>query len=124
MPPIKPKFDHYENVLFYDDAPMADNLRRHRVCAPKIGTEPRMVAGMHDNATPGPQYMINQRPDANRASLFSFGFRRGQIGLKCEVSTPGAVGPARYVPEASCNPSTRLDPPKWTLPKAPRPEQA
>lgn len=56
MPAIKPKFDHYENVLFFDEPTHADNGRRARVCAPKIGTEPRMQAGIHDNANPGPQY--------------------------------------------------------------------
>lgn len=44
--------------------------------------------------------------------------------LKNEVSTPGAVGPGRYVPEASVNPSTKLDFPRWTMPKNPRPEPA
>jgi hypothetical protein len=69
MPPIKPRFDHYENVLFYDNAPLADNNRRHRVCAPKIGTEPRLTAGMHDHSTPGPQYMVKQKPNAMTAPI-------------------------------------------------------
>ena len=59
MPAIKPKFDHYENVLFFDEPTQADNGRRNRVCAPKIGTEPRMQAGRNENANPGPQYMVN-----------------------------------------------------------------
>ena len=37
------------------------------------------------------------------------------------TSTPGSVGPGRYVPEASANPSTKQDFPRWTLPKAGRP---
>jgi hypothetical protein len=49
----KPKYDFYENALFLDDPIQANNNRRLRVCAPKIGTEPRM-AGPHDNANPGP----------------------------------------------------------------------
>ena len=49
----KPKYDFYENALFLDDPIQANNNRRGRVCAPKIGTEPRM-AGAHDNANPGP----------------------------------------------------------------------
>lgn len=59
LPAVKPKFDHYENVLFFDEPTQADNGRRARVCAPKIGTEPRMKAGINDNATPGPQYLVN-----------------------------------------------------------------
>ena len=42
--------------------------------------------------------------------------------MKNEISTPGAVGPGRYVPEASVNPSTKQDFPRWTMPKNPRPE--
>jgi hypothetical protein len=105
MMPSKPRFDHYENALFLDDPIVADNGRRPRVCAPKIGTEPRMQNGIHDNANPGPQYLVNQRPEAKKEPLYTFGYKRGQQGLKCEVSTPGAVGPGRYVPEASANPS-------------------
>jgi len=44
--------------------------------------------------------------------------------LKNEISTPGAVGPGRYVPEASANPSNRQDFPRWTFQKNPRPEPA
>ena len=56
--------------------------------------------------------------------MYTFGYKRGTAGLKNEVSTPGAVGPGRYVPEASANPSNRQNMPRWTLPKAPRPEAA
>lgn len=56
--------------------------------------------------------------------LCTFGFRRGAQGLKNEISTPGAVGPGRYVSEASANPTTKLNYPRWTLPKEPRPEPA
>ena len=42
MGPIKPKFDHYENNMFLDDPVNADLKRKKRVCAPKIGTEPRV----------------------------------------------------------------------------------
>ena len=44
--------------------------------------------------------------------------------LKNYTATPAAVGPGRYVPEASSNPSTIQDHPKWTLPKSGRPEVA
>jgi len=44
--------------------------------------------------------------------------------LKDDTGTPGAVGPGRYVPEASTNPSTKLDFPRFTFPKNPRPEPA
>jgi hypothetical protein len=55
--------------------------------------------------------------------LFTFGFRRGGTGaLKNQTSTPGSVGPGRYVPEASANPSNKQNFPRWTLPKAGRPE--
>ena len=37
----KPRYDFYENALFLDDPVEADISRKHRVCAPKIGTEPR-----------------------------------------------------------------------------------
>ena len=53
-------------------------------------------------------------------SLYSFGFRRGGGGLKNQTSTPAAVGPGRYVPEASALPSDKQNMPRWTLPKAGR----
>ena len=37
----KPKYDFYENALFLDDPIEACIGRKARVCAPKIGTEPR-----------------------------------------------------------------------------------
>ena len=37
------------------------------------------------------------------------------------TSTPGSVGPGRYVPEVSAHPSNHLNVPRWTLPKAGRP---
>ena len=37
------------------------------------------------------------------------------------TSTPGSVGPGRYVPEVSALPSNHLNFPRWTLPKAGRP---
>ena len=39
---IKPKYDFYENDMFLDDPINADLKRKKRVCAPKIGTEPRV----------------------------------------------------------------------------------
>lgn len=117
----KPKYDFYENALFLDDPISANNNRKPRCCAPKIGTEPRMAAA-HDNANPGPQYMVTKKPEYKNTPEYTFGYRRGGQGLKNQISTPGAVGPGRYVPEASANPSTKLDFPRWTLPKNPRPE--
>lgn len=122
MPQEKPKYDFYENALFLDDPIQANNNRRGRVCAPKIGTEPRM-AGAHDNANPGPQYMVTSRPEFQKAADYTFGFRRG-VMLKNDISTPGAVGPGRYVPEASANPSQKQNFPRWTFQKNPRPEPA
>ena len=37
----KPRYDFYENALFLDDPVEADNSKRPRCLAPKIGTEPR-----------------------------------------------------------------------------------
>jgi len=68
--------------------------------------------------------LVNQKPEAKKYPNYTFGYKRGQAGLKCETSTPGAVGPGRYVPEASANPSNKQNMPKWSLPKAPRPEAA
>jgi hypothetical protein len=82
------------------------------------------MAGAHDNANPGPQYLVEKKPEFKHEPEYTFGWRRGAQGLKNEISTPGAVGPGRYVPEASANPSTKLNFPRWTLPKAPRPEAA
>jgi len=36
------------------------------------------------------------------------------------TSTPGSVGPGRYVPESCSNPSEKTNFPRWTLPKAGR----
>lgn len=69
---------------------------------------------------PGPQYLPNDKPEFQVAPKYTFGYRRGG-GLKNITATPGSVGPGRYVPEASANPSTKLDFPRWTLPKAGRP---
>lgn len=41
--------------------------------------------------------------------------------MKNMTSTPGSVGPGRYVPEVSALPSNHLNFPRWTLPKAGRP---
>lgn len=76
IPQEKPKYDFYENALFLDDPIQANNNRRPRVAAPKIGTEPRMAAA-HDNANPGPQYLVTDRPEFRRNAEYSFGFRRG-----------------------------------------------
>mmetsp|Transcript_39905 Transcript_39905/g.29440 ORF Transcript_39905/g.29440 Transcript_39905/m.29440 type:complete len:91 (+) Transcript_39905:413-685(+) len=72
--------------------------------------------------TPGPQYYPKERPEVPKAPNFTFGYRRGGTGaLKNQTSTPNSVGPGRYVPEASANPSTKQNLPRWTLPKAGRP---
>jgi hypothetical protein len=117
------KYDFYENALFLDDPTTANNNRRPRVCAPKIGTEPRMI-GAHDNANPGPQYMVTDKPEFKTQPEYTFGHRRGAQGLKNQISTPGAVGPGRYVPEAASNTSNVKTMPRWTMPKAPLPEAA
>ena len=51
------------------------------------------------------------------------GYRRNkgnQNVLKVPTSTPGNVGPGRYVPEACSDPSNKKTMPRWSLPKAPR----
>ena len=119
---IKPKYDFYENDRFFDDPIEADHARKKKCCAPKIGTEPRMPANTFEK-TPGPQYMPGDKPNKKQSQKFTFGFRRSkgdQDSLVNKVSTTKAVGPGRYVPEASINPSTKKDFPKWTLPKAGR----
>lgn len=73
---------------------------------------------------PGPQYLPKDRPEFRRAALYTFGYRRGGGSLKNPTSTPGSVGPGRYVPEASANPSNKQNMPRWTLPKAGRAEAA
>ena len=109
--------------MFLDDPIQSDNNRRPRCAAPKIGTQPRFD-GVHDNANPGPQYMVTNKPEFRNAAEYSFGYRRGNTGIKNLISTPGAVGPGRYVPEAACNPSDKRNMPRWTMPKEPRPEAA
>ena len=120
----RPKYDQYENALFLDDPNAADNNRRQRVCAPKIGTQPRFDSGAHDNATPGPQYLVPGKPEYKNEPEYTMGYRRGNQGLKVLTSTPGAVGPGRYVPEAAMNPSQKLNFPRYSMPKEPRPEAA
>ncbi|TNV77111.1 hypothetical protein FGO68_gene16742 [Halteria grandinella] len=117
----KPKYDFYENNMFLDDPLQADISRKERCKAPKIGTEPRMQLNTVET-TPGPQYLPKERLEVQKAPLYTFGFRRGG-GLKNQTATPASVGPGRYVPEASSNPSTKQDFPRWTLPKSGRPAQ-
>ena len=119
----KPRYDFYENALFLDDPITANNNRKERCCAPKIGTEPRMQPNSLEQ-NPGPQYMIKDKPEFRKAGEYTFGYRRGDKGLKDETSTPASVGPGRYVPELAANPSTRDNKPRWTMPKAGRPAAA
>ena len=49
----KPRYDFYENALFLDDPVEADINRKHRICAPKIGTEPRFNSSNLEQ-NPGP----------------------------------------------------------------------
>ncbi len=73
-------------------------------------------------STPGPQYFPKDKPEFQKQPAFTFGFRRGGTGaLKNQTSTPGSVGPGRYVPEHSALPSSKQNFPRWTLPKAGRP---
>ena len=71
--------------------------------------------------TPGPQYFPKERPEVKKEPLYTFGYRRGGTGaLKNQTSTPNSVGPGRYIPEASANPSNKQNFPRWTLPKGGR----
>ena len=118
----KAKYDFYENAGFLDDPIGADHSRKERTLAPKIGTEPRMPLNTIEK-TPGPQYFPHEKPTQDRPPKYSFGFRRdvkGSSVLQNLTATPGSVGPGRYVPEASSNPSNKHNFSKWTLPKAGR----
>ena len=116
----KPKYDFYENALFLDDPQEADLSRKARCLAPKIGTQPRFASNNLEH-NPGPQYYPKEKPVYKQSEKFTFGFRRGQT-LKNQTSTPGSVGPGRYVPEACAKPSDKQNFPRWTLPKAGRPK--
>ena len=54
---------------------------------------------------PGPQYLPKDKPELKVAAKYTFGFRRGNGGLKNETATPASVGPGRYAPEFSANTS-------------------
>ena len=114
----KPKYDFYENGLFLDDPIAANSFRKHSVCAPKIGTQPRF-SGSTLETVPGPQYLPREKPVFKRADDYTFGYRRGNV-LKDIVSSPNSVGPARYVPESCAMTSDKRDFPRWTLAKAGR----
>jgi len=122
----KAKYDFYENDRFLDDPIEADHTRKDRCLAPKIGTEPRFATQTLEK-NPGPQYYPGDRPEKKKASKYSFGYRRANGnsgGLKNLTATPGNVGPGRYVPESCSDPSQKKTAPKWTLPKAGRPNNA
>lgn len=73
-------------------------------------------------ANPGPQYYPKEKPEYQAAPNYTFGFKRGANALKNQTSTPASVGPGRYAPEHAVLPSTKRDQPRWTLPKAGRPD--
>ena len=79
------------------------------------------MAASNVEQNPGPaQYQPKDKPEFQKAALYTFGFRRGGGAndcLKLQTSTPLQVGPGRYVPEAAVNPSTKKDFPKWSMPK-------
>mgnify|MGYP001046698206 FL=1 len=56
---------------------------------------------------PGPQYYPKGKPELRKAAEYTFGYRRGEGGLKDDTSTPASVGPGRYAPEYSANTSNR-----------------
>jgi len=71
--------------------------------------------------TPGPQYYPKEKPTFKSTEKYSFGFKRDVGGgLINKTACPASVGPGRYVPEASANPSQHVNKPRWTLPKAGR----
>ena len=73
----KPKYDFYENALFLDDPIEADQSRKPRTLAPKIGTQPRFQ-GNNLEQNPGPQYFPKEKPVYKITEKYTFGFRRGQ----------------------------------------------
>jgi len=120
----KAKYDFYENDRFLDDPIEADNTRKTKCLAPKIGTEPRFASQTLEK-NPGPQYYPGEKPNKKKAPKYSMGLRRNngnQNGLQNQTATPGNVGPGRYVPESCVDPSNKKTAPKWTLPKAGRPQ--
>jgi len=40
------------------------------------------MAGGHDNANPGPQYLVKDKPEIRKDPEYTFGHRRGGAGLK------------------------------------------
>lgn len=119
----KAKYDFYENDRFLDDPIEADKARQEKCLAPKIGTEPRFQSQTLEK-NPGPQYYPGQKPNQKKQPKYTFGHRRKNGGdvLSNQTSTPGNVGPGRYSPQDAINPSTKSNFPKWTLPKAGRPQ--
>ncbi|CAI2375408.1 unnamed protein product [Moneuplotes crassus] len=120
--PTKPKYDYYEIDKIIDYPIEADKARKKRCCVPKIGTEPRMPVSFFSRS-PGPDYNVNQKPNAKNSEKYTFGYRRSkgaQDSLMNKTSTTKTVGPGRYVPESCQNPSNKKNNPKWTLPKARR----
>ena len=75
-----------------------------------------------ETCVPGPQYMVRDQTNFKIEPSYTIGQRRASLGLKIMTSTPGAIGPGRYVPEACANPSNRLNAPRFSLPKDVRPE--
>jgi len=102
----KPRYDFYENALFLDQPTEADQSRKPRCKAPKIGTQPRFQEGKSD-VSPGPQYLPGVNKDAlayKTSEKYSLGVKRG-TALKNDTATPASVGPGRYSPQFSAKPS-------------------
>jgi hypothetical protein len=122
MKPTKPKYDFYENDRFFDDPIEADQNRKKKVLAPKFGTEPRFPVNTFEKS-PGPGYDPKEKPNKKTEPKYTFGFRRqkgSQNALINQTSTTKSVGPGRYVPESSMNPSNKKNSPRWSLSKAGR----
>ena len=91
----------YECV--FDDPLLADKKTKERILATKFGTASRMPFDKKEK-TPGPQYFPGQKPEVKKPPSYSLGAKRelkGESPLVLCISTPNAIGPARYMPEHS-----------------------
>ncbi|OMJ88708.1 hypothetical protein SteCoe_9333 [Stentor coeruleus] len=113
----KVTYDHYEIQDTFTDPIKAKIYSKPNYGNTKFGTESRMPPP-DIQGTPGPQYYPPLKPEVPIAPKYTLGARRnnpGSSGLENLVSTPGVVGPGRYVPESSAYTSNHRNPQKWTF---------
>jgi len=115
------RYEYYTNVEMLDQPDKADLTRRKRCLAPKFGTGPRLVTEKREG-TPGPQYLVGDRPEVKKSSRFTFGHRRENFEspLVAKVSTPSLVGPGRYRSEDCKMTSNKTTSPTYSMTKSSR----